>query len=134
VPIWAVRQARERPAPPPPPPLAEIKRELPTVVNYRAHPDWVMPLPSSAPTIRLENLLPGTRILEMSMPDFGIVADYTVSGRTGRRSLIPHTLVLLPDQARCYVVYRLPFNFQFQPGDERELRLRTESKWFSGTA
>jgi hypothetical protein len=47
---------------------------------------------------------------------------------------MPHTLVLLPDQARFYVVYRLPFNFQLQPGDERELRLRTEPKWFSGAA
>jgi hypothetical protein len=134
VPIWAARQARENPKPPPPPPLAEIKRELPTVVNYRAHPAWVMPLPSSAPTIRLENLLAVTPILEMSMPNFGVAADYTVNGRIGRRSLMPHTLVLLPDQARFYVVYRLPFNFQLQPGDERELRLRTEPKWFSGAA
>jgi hypothetical protein len=70
----------------------------------------------------------------MSMPNFGVAADYTASGRTGHRSLIPHTLVLLPDQARLYVVYRLPFNFQFQPGDEREFRLRTEPKWFSGAA
>ena len=130
VPIWAARQAREKRAPP----LAEIKRELPTVVHYRAHPDWVIPLPASAPTLRLENLLAGTPILEMSMPNFGVAADYTVSGRTGRRSLIPHTLVLLPDQARFYVVYRLPFNFQFQPGDDREFWLRTEPKWFSGAA
>jgi hypothetical protein len=134
VPIWAARQARENPKPPPPSPLAEIKRELPTVVNYRAHPDWVMPLPSSAPTIRLENLLAVTPILEMSMPNFGVAADYTVNGRIGRRSLMPHTLVLLPDQGRFYLVYRLPFNFQFQPGDEREFRLRTEPKWFSGAA
>jgi len=128
VPIWSARQARENPKPP----LAEIKRELSTVVHYRAHPDWVIPLPASAPTLRLENLLTGTPILEMSMPNFGVAADYTVSGRTGRRSLIPHTLVLLPDQARFYVVYRLPFNFQFQPGDEREFRLRAEPKWYSG--
>jgi len=34
---------------------------------------------------------------------------------------MPHTLVLLPDQARFYVVYRLPFNFQLQPGDETRI-------------
>jgi hypothetical protein len=134
VPVWAVRQARENPAPPPPPPLAEIKRELPSVANYRAHPDWVIPLPPAAPRLRLENLLPATPVLEMSVPDFGVVADYTVSGRIGRRSLMPHTLVLLPDRQRFYLVYRLPFNFEFQPGDEREFRLRTEPKWVSGTA
>jgi hypothetical protein len=134
VPLWAVRQAKSNCNPPPPLPLAEIERELPSVAHYRAHPDWVIPVPTAAPTIRLENLLSKVPVLEMSMPDFSVVADYTVNGRIGRRSLMPHTLVLLPDEWRFYVVYRLPFNFQFQPGDERELRLGTEPKWFSGTA
>jgi hypothetical protein len=129
VPLWTIRQARNTPKAPPPLPLAEIKRELPSVVNYRAHPDWVIPVPAVAPTIRLENLLATVPTLEMSMPDLGVVADYTVNGRIGRRSLMPHTLVLLPDQRRFYVVYRLAFNFQFQPGDERELRLQTEPRW-----
>ncbi len=132
VPIWAFRQAREKPAPPPPPPLDQIKRELPSVVNYRAHPDWVIPLPSRAPILRLENLLAGTPLLEMSMPSFGVLADHAINGRIGCRSLMPHTLVLLPDRWRFYVVYRLAFNFQFQPGDEREFRLRTEPRWYSG--
>jgi hypothetical protein len=133
VPIWTARQARENPSPPPPPPLAELKRELPSVANYRAHPDWVIPMPPTAPRLRLENLLAATPVLEMAVPEFGVVADYTIKGRIGRRSLMPHTLVLLPDRARFYVVYRLPFNFEFQPGDEREFRLRTEPRWFSGT-
>lgn len=134
VPLWAARQARERPQPPPPPPLDQIKRELPSVVNYRAHPDWVIPLPEAAPKLRLENLLAGTPALEISMPDLGIVADYTINGRIGYRSLTPHTLVLLPDQLRFYVVYGLAFNFQFRPGDEREFRLRIEPKWLSRAA
>jgi hypothetical protein len=134
VPLWAARQARENPNPPSPPTSAEIKREIPSVANYRAHPDWVMPLPLTAPRLRLENLLAANPVLEISVPDFGIVADYTINGRIGRRSLMPHTLVLLPDQWRFYVVYRLPFNFQFQTGDEREFRLGMEPKWFSGSA
>jgi hypothetical protein len=73
-------------------------------------------------------------MLEMSVPDFGVVADYTINGRIGRRSLMPHTLVLLPDRGRFCIVYRLPFNFEFRPSDEREFRLRTEPRWFSGTA
>jgi hypothetical protein len=129
VPLWAVRQARQNTKPPPPPP--EIKREMPSVAHYRAHPDWVIPVPTAAPTIRLENLIPTVPLFEMSMPDFGVVADYIVNGRIGRRNLMPHTLVLLPDERRFYVVYRLPFNFQFQPGDDRELRLSTESRWFA---
>ena len=134
VPLWAVRRARQNPKSPPPPPLAEIKRELPSVAHYRAHPDWVIPVPTAAPTIRLESLLSKVPVLEISMPAFGVVADYTVNGRIGRRSLMPHTLVLLPDEWRFYVVYRLPFNFQFQPGDEREFRLSTESRWFAISA
>jgi hypothetical protein len=133
VPIWAARQARQKPAPPPPS-LDQIQRELPSVASYRAHPDWVIPVPAAAPTIRFENLLASSPVLEISMPNFGVVVDYTVNGRVGHRSLMPHMLVLLPDQGRFYVVYRLPFNFQFQPGDEREFRLRTEPRWYSGAA
>jgi hypothetical protein len=134
VPIWAVRQAPKNPAPLPPPPLAGIKPELPKIAHYRAHPDWAIPLPKTAPRFRLENLLATAPVLELAMPNFGIVADYIINGRIGRRSLMPHTLVILPDQSRLYIVYRLPFSFQFQPGDEREFRLRTEDKWFFGAA
>jgi hypothetical protein len=131
VPLWAARKTKDQPVPPPPPRLDDLKQDLPSVASYRAHPDWVIPLPASAPRLRLENLLDSTPTLEVSLPDFGVVADYTITGRLGRRSLMPQTLVLLPDRRRFYVVYRLPFNFQFQPGDEREFRLRTEPKWFS---
>jgi len=126
VPIWATRPISHA-AP------AE-SHELPAAIGYRAHPDWVIPLPSAAPRLRLENLLPSTPVLEMSVPDLKVVADYTLGGRMGSRPLLPHTLVLLPDQARFTMVYRLPFNFQFATGDDRELRLRVESKWFGGQA
>jgi hypothetical protein len=37
--------------------------------------------------------------------------------------------VLVPDQGRFTITYRLPFNFEFEAGDEREFRLRLEPKW-----
>jgi hypothetical protein len=133
--IWQARTAKEqaiaprsrsKPVPGPQP--------MPQVVAYRAHPDWVVPLPKTAPKIRLENLVESARLLELTMPELSLVADYTIDGRIGSRPMLPQTLVLLPDQARFYVVYRLPFQFAFQPGSERSIRLRMEPRWFRGAS
>jgi hypothetical protein len=125
VPLWSDRMSKKLAAAP------EVK--LPKVVGYRAHPDWVIPTPATAPRLRLENLVEARPVLELQVPDFGVVADYTINRRLGTRSLLPHTLLLLPDQGRFTVTYRLPFNFQFEPDDEREFRLRLAAKWHAPT-
>ncbi len=121
VPLWADRMSKKLAATP--------EQGPPQVVGYRAHPDWVIPAPASAPRLRLENLVEGCPVLDLQVPDFGLVADTTVNRRLGSRPLLPHTLVLQPDQGRFTITFRMPFNFQFEPGDERELRLRVEPKW-----
>jgi hypothetical protein len=121
VPLWTDRISKKLAAAP--------EERPPKVAGYRAHPDWVIPAPASAPRLRLENLVEGRPVFDMQVPDFGLVADYTVNHRLGSRPLQPHALVLLPDQGRFTITYRLPFNFQFEPGDEREFRLRLDPKW-----
>jgi hypothetical protein len=121
VPLWTDRMAKKLAAAP--------EEKLPKLAGYRAHPDWVIPAPASAPRLRLQNLVEGRPVFELQVPDFGLVADYTVNRRLGSRPLWPHTMVLLPDQGRFTITYRLPFNFQFEPDDEREFRLRLEPKW-----
>jgi hypothetical protein len=121
VPLWTERMSKKM--------AAEPEGTLPKVAVYRAHPDWVIPAPATAPRMRLENLVEGCPVLDLQVPDFGLVADYTVNHRLGSRPLLPHTLALLPDQGRFTITYRLPFNFQFEAGDEREFRLRLDPKW-----
>jgi len=132
--VWSARKVKELAAAPPSKPARkDVWDKMPQAVSYRAHPDWVIALPKNAPTVRLENLLESTRVLELALPALSVVADYTIDDRLGSRAMVPHTLVLLPDEGRFYIVYRLPFQFAFQPGDNRGFRLRTEPKWFGGT-
>jgi len=133
--VWSARKAKEIAAEPKGTPQpTEFPQQIPKAVNYRAHPDWLIPIPKTAPKVRLENLCESARVLDLTLPEFSVVADYTIQGRQGSRALLPQVLVLLPDQSRFYVVYRLPFEFIFSAGDDRAFRLRTEAKWFGGSA
>jgi hypothetical protein len=98
---------------------------------YRAHSDWVIDLPSARATLRLENLLPDAPVLELALPELRVVADYELYQRRGERDLRPHAIVLLPDEHKFYIVYRLPFQFEPGPAHERAFRLRTEPGWFT---
>jgi hypothetical protein len=96
---------------------------------YRAHPDWVIALPQPAALVRMENLLAGAPAVEFRLPQLRVVADYVIYGREGQRDLRPQSLVLLPEEHRFYVVYRLPFHFEPGPAHERSFRLRTADGW-----
>lgn len=98
---------------------------------YRAHSDWVIDLPAARARLRLENLLPDSPVLELVLPELRVVADYELYGRRGERDLRPHALVLLPDEHKFYIVYRLPFQFEPGPSHARAFRLRTEPGWFT---
>jgi hypothetical protein len=98
---------------------------------YRAHSDWIIDLPPAEAPIRMENLLPDAPSLELKLPPLRLVADYTVYGRQGERDLRPHALVLLPEQKKLYLVYRMPFRFEPGAATERAFRLRTETGWFT---
>ena len=103
--------------------------EDPDLWLYRAHPDWVIDLPQPAAIVRLENLLAGAPAVELRLPQLRVVADYVIYGRQGQRDLRPQSLVLLPEEQRFYLVYRLPFHFEPGPAHERSFRLRTAAGW-----
>jgi hypothetical protein len=102
------------------------------IALYRAHPDWVIPIPASAPLIRMENLVEEKADVRFRVPDERVVADYIIEGRNGSRPLTPQMLVLLPDERRFYLLYRMAFTFAHVPGDERAMRLRLDAGWYSG--
>jgi hypothetical protein len=108
-------------------PLADVDPML-----YRAHPDWILPVPAQAPQIRLENLVKDKPTLAFQLPNERIVIDYVLGGRSGSRALLPQMLVLLPDERRFYLLYRKPFTYSFVRGEERAFRIRVEAGWFSG--
>jgi hypothetical protein len=97
-------------------------------VFHRAHPDWIIPLPAREALITLEGLRPGGHVA-FRLPALQVFADFVVGDRSGTRKLVPQLLVLLPEEMRCYLVYRHVFNLTFQPGDERGMRLRTAEGW-----
>lgn len=137
VPLHAARRARQlSPEPPeiqmaaltsPEDPLAQLDPLL-----YRAHPDWLLPIPPRAPHIQLEHLLDEHADVRFHLPDQRVVADYVLGDRTGSRPLLPQTLVLLPDERRFYLVYRLPFTYAHVPGEERAMRIRLVDGWYPG--
>jgi hypothetical protein len=96
---------------------------------YRAHPNWIIDRPMPGATITMENLLAETTCLQFALPQLRIVADYTLSGRTGQRDLTPQVLVLLPEEKRLFLVYRMPFTFDPKAASSRAFRLRLESGW-----
>jgi hypothetical protein len=98
---------------------------------YRAHPDWVIPLPPAAALVRMENLMADAPLVQFALPQLRVIADYVIYGRQGTRDLRPQILVLLPEEQRFYLVYRLAFNFQPGPAHERSFRLRTAPGWLT---
>jgi len=99
---------------------------------YRAHPDWVMSVPARAPHIRMENLIDEKADVRLDVPDQRLVADYVIGGRNGSRPLTPQRLVLLPDERRFCLLYRMPFTYPHVPGEERAIRIRLDAGWYSG--
>jgi len=134
-PLYAARQARAagpihaRQVPDP------LAGDEPIVVDpsqpiYRCHPDWVIQIPKSAPYVRLTRLCAKEEHLAFRLPDQRVVADYTIQGRTGSRALLPQRLVILPEQLRMTLLFRMAFTFGFDAADERSFRLRLEPGWF----
>jgi hypothetical protein len=96
---------------------------------YRAHPDWIIDRPGAGAAVVMENLLPDVRQLQFALPQLRVVADYTLSGREGKRDLLPQVLVLLPEEKRFYMIYRMPFTFDPAQAEQRAFRLRIEPGW-----
>jgi hypothetical protein len=92
-------------------------------VFHRAHPAWVIPRPEPAAEVVMTGLTPGREFISFRLPELRVYADYVVGPRTGSLELAPHLLLMLPEVARFYVVFRLAFAFDY-PSGERSIRLR----------
>ena len=140
VPLHAFRRAQKPPpenlleqlaAPPSADPSADPLAEVDSAL-YRAHPDWVLPIPPRAPVLRMLNLINEMPDLKLQVPDQRVVADYVIGERNGSRPLTPQMLVLLPDERRFYLLYRMPFTFPHVPRQQRSVRLRLDAAWYCG--
>lgn len=101
------------------------KRAVPNDgVHHRAPAEWVLPAPPSEGTvIRMEGVSPDGA-MEVHLPKLDVLFDYVLGERTGAREMKRQALVLLPEERRFYLVYRLPFQIETPNGVERTGRLR----------
>jgi hypothetical protein len=104
--------------------------ELEEGLFHRAHSDWVIPHPPPGAPVVLEGGRPEGE-WDLELPLVRVLADYRVEDRTGTRELVPQMLVLLPEEGRLYLVYRLLFTLGFEPETERSWRLRLERGWYA---
>lgn len=96
---------------------------------HRAHPSWVIGLPSAGAEVTMEGLTPKGH-LGFRLPELRVVADYVLGDRSGTRELAPQMLVLLPEERRFYIVYRNAFTAEVEPEMERSFRLRLAEGWY----
>lgn len=102
-------------------------------ILHRAHPDWVIARPGAGAPVVLEGAHPDGP-LRFALPELRVIADYQLGAVGGQDDLMPQLLLLLPEQRRCVLVYRLVFNYPFARGQERTVRLRTEAGWYPAPA
>ncbi|MBI4954624.1 MAG: DUF2169 domain-containing protein [Myxococcales bacterium] len=99
-------------------------------VFHRAHPDLVIPRPAAGAPVCLTGVLPDDQVLAFELPRLGVEIDCAVGTAERTHSLAPHLLLVLPDEARAYLVYRHAFTFDpGEPGAERSMRLRLTESW-----
>lgn len=113
----------------PPPEPDSGKLVLTPGIHHRAHPDWVIARPQPAAPVVLEGAHPDG-LLRFKLPELRVIADFQVGAVEGSDDLMPHSLMLLPEERRCVLVYRLLFDYPFADGQERTVRLRTEVGWY----
>ncbi|WAS91535.1 DUF2169 domain-containing protein [Nannocystis punicea] len=105
------------------------QQEMLAQVYHRAHPDWILPIPSADAPVLLRGMTPGAP-WSFRLPRLRVLADYEFGPRTGTRELEPHLLMLLPEQSRFYLVYRYFFTMpDVTPTTRRSFRLRLEKGW-----
>lgn len=98
-------------------------------IHHRAHPDWVIARPPAGAQVLLEGATP-EGVLGFGLPRLRVVVDYVLGAASGSDELMPHMLLLLPEERRFVLVYRLVFNYPFRTGEERSVRLRSARGWY----
>jgi hypothetical protein len=107
----------------------EPSLELTPGIHHRAHPDLVIQRPAAGATVEVDGVRPEGP-WRFALPRLRVLVDYTVGTATGTDELMPHMLLMLPEERRFVLVYRRVFEFPFAGGDERGVRVRTAEGWY----
>ncbi|MBK8940778.1 MAG: DUF2169 domain-containing protein [Polyangiaceae bacterium] len=100
-----------------------VRAEETAGLTHRAAPEWVLDAaPPAGTPIVLEGVTPEGRV-ELALPGLEVGFDYVIGGRAGSRQLALQAMVMLPEERRFYLVYRLPFQIEAPTGEERMGRL-----------
>jgi len=103
--------------------------DMPDAPLVRAHPTWVIDLPKEGAEVCAEGVRPDGQAFSFALPSIRVSFDYVIGERSGTRELRPHTLVLLPEELRFYIVFRHSFLYRFE--GERSMRMRVlDDGWF----
>ena len=111
----------------PPDTAALAARAMHPEVLHRAHPTWVIPPPPARGTAVIMEGLTAWGRAAFTLPSPRLACDWRLGDHVGQRTLHLARLVLLPDEARFYLVYFCRFTYRRKPGQTRALRLRLES-------
>ncbi len=103
---------------------SEQQKELIRCNLRMAHPDWWIPMPDPGSTVRLDGM--NEQVLEFAFPELTVLADYVVANRNGSLSLAPQMMIILSNEKRVTVTYRISFLMPYEQSAERGVRLRIE--------
>ncbi len=96
---------------------------------HRAHPDWVLAqAPPAGARVVLTGATPDGE-LSFTLPRQRIDLEVHAGGSTITVAARPQLLVLLPDQAACYLVHRAFFTVPPPQGEQRSARLLLSDGW-----
>lgn len=98
-------------------------------IHHRAHPDLVLTRPPAGAPVRVDGVRPDGP-WEFALPRLRVLVDYVLGAARGHDELMPHLLLLLPEEQRAVMVWRRVFEYPFRSGEERSLRLRTTEGWY----
>lgn len=94
---------------------------------YRSHPAMRFAAHVPFHEIGLEGVFRGRSRVHVRLPRIEVLADYVVGPRSGTKTLLPQMLVILPEENRITVTYRLTYSAEPMRGLERSFRLRVNT-------
>ena len=98
-------------------------------VYHRAHPDWVLPgVPEAGARVSAQGVT-AHGSWAFALPRLGVQVDMHTDGATRTIVLAPQLLALLPEESRCYLVYRGWIEVPPPDGEPRRARLRLDESW-----
>ena len=88
----------------------------------RCHPDLCFPSAPVGAPVRLRGCHPDGD-LEFRIPALRVGLDYELGARSGYRDASPQLLIIMADERRFTMTYRLYFQFPHEPDEVRSVRL-----------